>query len=92
MHITTTDNPAAGRFEAREGDELAGFAAYRMAGPTIVFTHTEVQPSHEGQGVGSSLVRHALDEVRGRGLRVKPACPFVRGYIDKHRAYRDLAD
>ena len=45
----------------------------------------------EGQGVGSSLVRQELDDVRARGgLRVRPSCPFVRGWIDKHPDYADL--
>lgn len=89
--ISVADNAAAHRFEARvDDDELAGFAAYRIVGSTIVLTHTEVQPDREGQGVGSSLVRQALDEVRGRGLQVQPQCPFVHSFIERHPAYQDL--
>jgi len=43
-----------------------------------------------GRGVGSKLVRGALDQARGRGLKVVAQCPFVKGYIEKHPDYADL--
>jgi len=65
-------------------------AAYQREGDTLVFTHTAVPPEIEGQGVGGRLVRGALDDVRDRGWRVIPQCPFVRAWIDRHPEYRDL--
>ena len=32
----------------------------------------------------------ALDDVRSRGLRVVPICPFVRTYLQHHPEYEDL--
>ena len=79
------------RFEARIDGQLAGFAAYVTAPGRIVFTHTEVDPAYEGQGVGSALARFALDDVRASGsLDVVPRCPFIRGWIDRHPEYADL--
>ena len=43
-----------------------------------------------GQGLGGQLVRAALDDVRGRGLAVRPDCPFIKGWIAKHPDYADL--
>jgi uncharacterized protein len=89
--LTVRDNPDAHRFEAAdESGVVAGFAAYRRYEDRIVFTHTEVDDAFEGQGVGSTLVREALDAVRGEGLRVVAQCPFVKSYIDKHPEYADL--
>ncbi len=65
-------------------------AAYQLEGDTIVFTHTVVPPEIEGRGVGSRLIRAALDAARDRGLKVVPQCPFVRAYIEKHPEMRDL--
>nr|WP_209308341.1 GNAT family N-acetyltransferase [Sphingomonas corticis] len=65
-------------------------AAYQLEGDTIVFTHTIVPGAIEGRGVGSRLIRGALDLVRDRGLKVVPQCPFVRAYMDKHPETRDL--
>ena len=43
-----------------------------------------------GHGLGGTLVRGALDDVRARGGSVVPLCPFVRGWIDRHPEYQDL--
>ncbi len=73
-----------------EVDGQRAVAAYQLEGTTIVFTHTVVPPEIEGRGVGSKLIRGALDIVRDRGLKVVPQCPFVRAYIEKHPEMRDL--
>jgi predicted GNAT family acetyltransferase len=92
MELTVTDVPEAGRYEARAADRVLGLAAYRRHGDRVLFTHTEVDPDAEGGGVGSTLVRGALDDVRARGLRAVPHCPFVRAWIEQHPDYADLVD
>ncbi|TCK27032.1 GNAT family N-acetyltransferase [Pseudonocardia endophytica] len=78
------------RYELRLGDEVAGFAEYRRRGDTTSFTHTLVEQQYGGRGFGSILIRGALDAERAAGRAVKPYCPFVRGYIDKHPEFADL--
>ncbi|TQS30377.1 GNAT family N-acetyltransferase [Microbispora sp. KK1-11] len=78
------DNPEASRFEITVDGALAGFADYRLNGPRISFTHTEIDPAFEGRGLGSTLVRAALDAARDAGLSVLPFCPFVQRYIKRH--------
>jgi predicted GNAT family acetyltransferase len=87
-----TDNPDAARYEAHVGADLAGFAAYRWRGERIVFTHTEVDPAFEGQGIGSALARFALDDVRSRGLIAVPLCPFISAYLRRHPEYADIVE
>ncbi|MBE3008146.1 N-acetyltransferase [Microbispora sp. NEAU-D428] len=84
------DNPEASRFEITVDGALAGFADYRLNGPRISFTHTEIDPAFEGRGLGSTLVRAALDAARDAGLSVLPFCPFVKRYIERHPDYLDL--
>ncbi|WP_327047234.1 MULTISPECIES: GNAT family N-acetyltransferase [unclassified Microbispora] len=84
------DNPEARRFEITADGVLAGFAAYGLDGQAISFTHTEIDSAFEGRGLGSTLVRAALDAARDAGLSVLPYCPFVRRYIARHREYVDL--
>ena len=84
-----TNNRAENRYELAVDGQLA-IAEYVVKGERIVFTHTEVPDALEGRGIGSALVRGALDQARGDGLKVVPACPFVRAYIERHEEYRDL--
>ncbi|WP_367128924.1 GNAT family N-acetyltransferase [Saccharothrix sp. HUAS TT1] len=80
--VSVSDHPERSRYEVSLDGELGGFAEYVLADGVVTFTHTEV--AVEGKGLGSALVRHALEDVRAKGLAVVPQCPFVRGYLDKH--------
>lgn len=88
--VQVTNNEAESRYEIRQGGRVVGFAEYRPAGPALMFTHTEVEDGHEGQGLGSRLVQFALDDARTRGQEVVPMCQFVAAYIRRHREYVDL--
>ena len=87
---TLADNRARSRYEAVVDGAVAGYAEYLLGERTIVFTHTVVEPAFEGKGIGSRLVRFALDDARARGLKVRPQCPFFAKYIATHPAYADL--
>jgi hypothetical protein len=90
MEPTVRDVPEAGRYEIRDGERVLGLAAYERRGDTVVFIHTEVDPDAGQPGLGSTLVRAALDDVRARGGSVVAQCPFVRGWIERHPEYADL--
>jgi predicted GNAT family acetyltransferase len=85
------DNRARHRFELEVDGHLAT-EHYRLDGNVITFEHTEVPPELGGRGVGSRLVQGALHQVRARGLRLIPQCPFVKAWIDKHPDYADLVE
>lgn len=83
-----TDNTAAQRFEARLDGNLAGVADYQVTKDLLVFTHTEVLPAFEGQGVGSALAKFALDQLREQGThQALPLCPFIKSWIQRHPEY-----
>jgi uncharacterized protein len=90
VDLEVRDNRDDQRYEATVDRELAGFTEYRLRPGLIAFIHTQVDSAFEGQGVGSALVREALDDARRRGLEVLPFCPFVNSYIERHRDYADL--
>jgi predicted GNAT family acetyltransferase len=83
------NNKAHHRYELVVEGHLAA-AHYELAGGTIIFVHTEVPPELGGKGIGSKLVKGALDQVRADGLKVIAQCPFVKGWIGKHPDYADL--
>ncbi len=91
MTETLRDNAARSRFEL----EIAGgpaFITYRRAGQTLWLDHAEVPAALGGRGVGTRLVRQALELIRSRGERMVPACPFVAWFIGRHPQYADLCD
>ncbi|HEY0696997.1 MAG TPA: GNAT family N-acetyltransferase [Micromonospora sp.] len=91
MSTTVRDNPAESRYEILDGEQVVGFATYRLTGGRIAFLHTEVDPAHAGRGLAGQLVTWALDDVRRRGLTVLPFCPYVRSFIARHaERYLDL--
>lgn len=86
-----TDNATSHRFEARVDGRLAGIAEYQLTEALVVFTHTEVEPAFEGQGIGSAIARFALDQLRQEGTRkALPVCPFIKGWIERHPDYLDI--
>jgi predicted GNAT family acetyltransferase len=89
--VDVRDDPERGRYEARVGSVLAGYADYHSQPGLITALHTEVDPAFEGRGVGSELVRRMLDDIRSRDARVLPVCPFVRAFLQRHPEYEDLA-
>lgn len=88
--IQVSNNEAENRYVASLDGDPAGIAEYRRDGDALVFTHTVVDEEIEGQGVGSALIRAALDDARARHLTVVPECEFVAAFIDEHPEYQDL--
>jgi uncharacterized protein len=86
---TVQDNPALHRFELEVDGHIA-VAYYQLAPGVITFTHTEVPQELSGHGIGTQLVRAALDAARARGLKVVAKCPFVSAYVAKHPELGDL--
>lgn len=87
--MAVRDNTALHRFEL-DADGHTAVAYYTLAPGVITFNHTEVPPALEGHGIGSALVRGALDAARAQELKVVAKCPFVSAYIAKHLEFADL--
>jgi predicted GNAT family acetyltransferase len=90
METRVVDNPEKHRFELVADGEVAGFVTYKRDATTLSLNHTEVDRPFEGQGLGSVLIRDALDAARASGASVLPFCPFVRRYLQRHPEYLDL--
>jgi predicted GNAT family acetyltransferase len=78
------------RYEIHVDGVLAGWTEANDRGDEVVFPHTRVLDGFEGRGLASVLVKKALDDVRERGKKVVPTCPYVAAFIDKHPQYADL--
>lgn len=88
--VTVSRPDGLHRFEITYDGNVVGFTSFREVDDTRVFLHTEIDSSVEGKGLGSKLIRAALDQTRADGMRVDPQCPFVRSFIERHEEYVDL--
>ncbi|PJF44800.1 MAG: N-acetyltransferase [Phototrophicales bacterium] len=91
MSTKVHNNIAEKRYELTLEDGQKAILDYRLEGQRIIFTHAEVPPQWEGRGIGSQLVKMALDDARQQGLQVQALCSFVRAYIARHPEYHDIA-
>ncbi|HWS47883.1 MAG TPA: GNAT family N-acetyltransferase [Acidimicrobiia bacterium] len=90
--VEVRNNEQRRRYEILDGLGVAGFAQYVIRPGRVILVHTEIDPAFEGRGLGSKLAAGALDDIRSRGLRVVPLCPFIEAYIESHPEYQDLVD
>ncbi len=89
MPATVTNNTARNRYEL-EVDGHTAIVLYTLAPGVMTLVHTEVPAELGGKGVGSTLVRGALEDVRRQGLKVVVRCSFIRAYMTKHPEFNDL--
>ena len=87
--IEVRHNEAAHRFEAVVDGQLAR-ADYRLEGDVMRIFHTEVPLAFEGRGIAARLVSTAFEHAREKGLKVLPACSYVRDYVRRHPETRSL--
>jgi predicted GNAT family acetyltransferase len=90
MESSVIDNPMASRFEIFVDEERVGTLSYERSEETIALADIETDVRLAGQGLGLTLVRHALDAAAAEGLSVLPVSSFVRDFIERHRVYLDL--
>ncbi len=83
------NNTALRRYELDADGEIATLH-YRLAPGVITLVHTEVPQPLEGRGIGSTLVRDVLEDVRAQGLKVVARCAFVSAYMGNHSEFNDL--
>jgi predicted GNAT family acetyltransferase len=88
--MTVRDNPTELRYELVDGDRVVGQIRYRREPGAVVLVHTEVDPAYEGRGLASELVEGAFRDLRDRGLRIVPVCPYVRAWLRRHPDEADL--
>ncbi|GGM39100.1 GNAT family N-acetyltransferase [Microbacterium saperdae] len=82
--ITVTRNDDASRYEIRSDDTLAGFAEFDLRPGSIRFTHTEVDPAFQGQGLAGKLAAYALADAAASGDAIVPLCPYIARYLETH--------
>jgi len=86
-------NPERERYVAEVDGDIVGYTVYHIRhGGIYFFVHTEIDPGYAGKGIGETLVRKALDDVRAQGGTIVPLCPYVAAFIEKNPDYDDLVN
>ncbi len=90
-----THNSKTQRFETTlevNGKNYTGYISYKLQGDNIVYDHTIVPKELGGRGIGSTLVKHALEFAQAKNKKVVPQCWFVEKYISRHEEYQNLLE
>jgi predicted GNAT family acetyltransferase len=92
MAEIATEHDAEGhRYVAVLDGEPIGELDYRDTEEGRVFTHSEIVPEHEHHGYGTQMVRAALDDTRGAGIRPIGQCSLVRNFLAENPDYTRTA-
>ena len=85
IHNSTTQ-----RFETTI-DGITAFLSYQARDDGAWdYNHTIVPKALGGRGLGSQLVKFALDHAKSENKKIIASCSFVASYVDKHPEYQDL--
>lgn len=90
--MTLIDNTERNRFELQVDDDPDSLAYidYQRRDDVMRLLYARVPDHLNGRGIGSRLVKQALDLIRARGERMVPVCGFIRLYVQRHPEYQDL--
>jgi predicted GNAT family acetyltransferase len=88
--LETVREDSASRYEGSLDGEVVTVLAFVRDGDVLDLTHTATEPEFRERGLASALTRAALDDVRARGEKVHPSCPFAVTFLDDHPEYADL--
>ncbi len=79
-------------YRAWINDDEVAMLTYKVVGQRFVLLSTSVVPGFREHGIGTELIGHVLDDVRGSGRTLTIICPAVREFLDHHPQYEDLLD
>jgi uncharacterized protein len=79
----------AGRFSMVVDDQTC-VLEFQRSGDVVNINSVRVPDAVGGRGLAGKLTRHALDWACSKGLRVKPNCPYVKSWIERHPDYQNL--
>lgn len=82
--------PEAERYEITVDGEVAGHVDARERDGIIEMPHTIIGDEFGGRGLAKTLVQYALNDLREKGRKIEPICPFVQGFIEKNPEYAGM--
>ena len=90
--IEVRNNHDSRSYDAVLDGRVVGMIVYERVASRLMIRHTIVDPALRGLGIGRTLAKAALDDVRASGLTLTNYCSFVGTFIEVNPEYRDLVD
>ena len=91
MEIKHKTDGKKGAFLLEKDGRQIGEMTYVFAGEhKFIIDHTQIEPGHEGEGLGKLLVNAAVGMAREKGLKIEPVCPYARHILTKSEGYADV--
>ena len=63
-------------------ETIAEVTFYEIENGVYNIDHTFVDDSLRGQGIGSRLVKEAIDTIKEKGAKVEATCPFASKWME----------
>lgn len=64
---------------------------YRIEGNIMVIYHTFVPESERGKGLAEKLAFPAFEFAKEKSMKVRPDCPYIPKFIEKHPELREYS-
>lgn len=90
MHYKAVHQPVDSRFIVPLEQDHTAIASYQLQGEVLAIDHTEVPEALRGKGYGAKMMEAVLKAIDQEGYKVKPVCPYVKHYMDKHKEWDHL--
>jgi predicted GNAT family acetyltransferase len=83
------DEKRKGFFARLDGSEARLTYSERPDG-VLVYESTFVPPAMRGGGVAGKITSFALEWAREEGRKIKPTCPYIVSFLEKHPEFGDV--
>jgi predicted GNAT family acetyltransferase len=64
---------------------------YKTEGNVMSIYHTFVPDSERGKGVAEKLAFAAFEFAKERELKVRPDCPYIQRFLEKHNEWKEFS-
>lgn len=88
--MNITHNPTAQCFETFIEGHRAYLSYEIVDDTTLNYNHTIVPKALDGQGIGTALVKYALEYAKAHHKKIVPSCSFVVAFIQRRPEYQDI--
>jgi predicted GNAT family acetyltransferase len=91
MLIKQEKQDSTGRFYIEESNNTVAELVYRFTdNNNLLITHTEVDDSLAGKGIGKQLVSAAVNYAREKSYVLQATCSYAKAVLDKTKEFSDV--